>query len=55
MDLVGRHFENAGIDYLRIDGDTLMSKRQQVLDEFDKDSGARVLLRCVFNSQMLYS
>ncbi|TGJ80952.1 hypothetical protein E0Z10_g7821 [Xylaria hypoxylon] len=44
MDLVGRHLERAGIDYLRIDGDTLMSKRQHVLDEFDKDSGSRVLL-----------
>ncbi|KAI0514753.1 hypothetical protein F5B22DRAFT_636859 [Xylaria bambusicola] len=47
MDLVGRHLKNAGIDYLRIDGDTLMSKRQRILDEFDKDSGARVLLRWV--------
>ncbi|GAW22840.1 hypothetical protein ANO14919_123840 [Xylariales sp. No.14919] len=44
MDLVGRHLENASIEYLRIDGDTLMSRRQRVLDEFDKDSGARVLL-----------
>ncbi|KAI0441189.1 hypothetical protein F4803DRAFT_552380 [Xylaria telfairii] len=44
MDLAGRHLTEAGIDYLRIDGDTLMSKRQHILDEFDKDSGARVLL-----------
>ncbi|KAI1757160.1 hypothetical protein F4782DRAFT_481472 [Xylaria castorea] len=44
MDLAGRHLKDAGVDYLRIDGDTLMSRRQQVLDEFDKDSGARVLL-----------
>ncbi|KAJ3567630.1 hypothetical protein NPX13_g6703 [Xylaria arbuscula] len=44
MDLIGRHLERAGIDYLRIDGDTLMSKRQRILDDFDKDSGARVLL-----------
>ncbi|KAI0450909.1 hypothetical protein F5B21DRAFT_489175 [Xylaria acuta] len=44
MDLAGRHLKDAGVDYLRIDGDTLMSKRQQILDEFDKDLGARVLL-----------
>jgi SNF2 family DNA or RNA helicase len=47
MDLVGRHFEERNIKYLRIDGDTLMSKRQQLLDDFDKDFGARVLLRYV--------
>ncbi|KAI0538256.1 SNF2 family N-terminal domain-containing protein [Xylaria digitata] len=41
MDLVGRHLDSAGIEYLRIDGDTLMSKRQRVLDEFDNDTGAR--------------
>ncbi|KAI0193792.1 SNF2 family N-terminal domain-containing protein [Astrocystis sublimbata] len=44
MDLAGRHLKDAGIDYLRIDGDTLMSRRQHILDEFDKTSGARVLL-----------
>ncbi|KAI3328987.1 hypothetical protein HD806DRAFT_481296 [Xylariaceae sp. AK1471] len=44
MDLVGRHLEKAGIKFLRIDGDTLMSKRQRTLDDFDKDFGARVLL-----------
>ncbi|KAI0193260.1 SNF2 family N-terminal domain-containing protein [Xylaria flabelliformis] len=44
MDLAGRHLKDAGVEYLRIDGDTLMSRRQQVLDDFDKDSGARVLL-----------
>ncbi|KAI8949691.1 hypothetical protein F4801DRAFT_580228 [Xylaria longipes] len=38
MDLAGRHLKDAGVEYLRIDGDTLMSKRQQILDEFDKDS-----------------
>ncbi|KAJ2988607.1 hypothetical protein NUW58_g3883 [Xylaria curta] len=44
MDLACRHFEKAGINFLRIDGDTLMSRRQRILDEFDQESGARVLL-----------
>ncbi|KAF2973070.1 hypothetical protein GQX73_g632 [Xylaria multiplex] len=53
MDLVGRHLDHAGIEYLRIDGDTLMSKRQRVLDAFDDDSGARVLLRVSAISEVL--
>ncbi|EMR66184.1 putative dna repair and recombination protein rad5c protein [Eutypa lata UCREL1] len=44
LDLVGRHLQNENIDYIRIDGNTLMSKRQRLLDQFDKESGARVLL-----------
>lgn len=54
MDLVGRHLEGAGIEYLRIDGDTLMSRRQRILDEFDKDSRAGVLLRCVSTFYILH-
>ncbi|KAI0466403.1 hypothetical protein F4859DRAFT_497307 [Xylaria cf. heliscus] len=44
MDLAGRHLKDAGIGYLRIDGDTPMSQRQQILDDFDKNSEDRVLL-----------
>ncbi|KAI8635199.1 hypothetical protein F5Y19DRAFT_469074 [Xylariaceae sp. FL1651] len=44
MDLIGHHLDEAKVDYLRIDGDTLMSKRQRLLDQFDGRSGARILL-----------
>ena len=38
------HLNAEGIDFIRIDGETLMSKRQRLLDQFDSESGARVLL-----------
>ncbi len=44
LDLVVRHLKAEDIDYIRIDGNTPMSKRQRCLDEFDKEAGARVLL-----------
>lgn len=44
MDLVEFHLNAEGIDFIRIDGETLMSKRQRLLDQFDSESGARVLL-----------
>lgn len=44
LDLVGRHLRAEGIDFVRIDGETLMSKRQRLLDQFELESGVRVLL-----------
>ena len=44
LNLVERHLSAEGIGFIRIDGETLMSKRQRLLDQFDSDTGARVLL-----------
>ncbi|KAK3395026.1 SNF2 family N-terminal domain-containing protein [Podospora didyma] len=44
LDLIVRHLEQEKIDYLRIDGDCLLSKRQPIIDRFENDKGVQVLL-----------
>lgn len=38
------YLEKENIEFLRIDGECLMSKRQERLDEFSKTDGKRIML-----------
>ncbi|KAH6895916.1 SNF2 family N-terminal domain-containing protein [Thelonectria olida] len=44
LDLIGRHLEKERIEFLRIDGECLMSKRQRILDRFAETDGPRIML-----------
>ncbi|PHH91757.1 hypothetical protein CDD83_10401 [Cordyceps sp. RAO-2017] len=44
LDLVGKYLKEANIEFLRVDGDCLLSKRQRILDQFSNDGGPRVML-----------
>ncbi|KAL4796131.1 SNF2 family N-terminal domain-containing protein [Aspergillus venezuelensis] len=44
LDLIARHLKKAKIQFRRIDGKTLPSDRQQILDRFDGDKNVPVLI-----------
>ncbi|KAH7136885.1 SNF2 family N-terminal domain-containing protein [Dactylonectria estremocensis] len=44
LDLIEVYLKKENIKFLRVDGECLMSKRQQILDRFSRPSGARIML-----------
>jgi len=44
LDLVGKHLREAKVAFERVDGETLVSKRQGMIDKFANDAEVRVLL-----------
>ncbi|KAI9376650.1 SNF2 family N-terminal domain-containing protein [Aspergillus egyptiacus] len=44
LDLIGRHLESAEISFARIDGKTVSSRRQEILDRFDRTRDVPVLI-----------
>ncbi|KAF7554933.1 hypothetical protein G7Z17_g2554 [Cylindrodendrum hubeiense] len=44
LDLVEVYLEREKIEFLRVDGECLMSKRQQILDQFSRRGGPRIML-----------
>ncbi|KAH6647230.1 SNF2 family N-terminal domain-containing protein [Truncatella angustata] len=44
LNLVAKHLERANIPFSRIDGECPLSKRQKILDDFEKKSGNPVLI-----------
>ncbi|KAL6401433.1 DNA repair and recombination protein rad5c [Ilyonectria robusta] len=44
LDLVEVYLKKENIEFLRVDGELLMSKRQQILDRFSRKGGPRIML-----------
>ncbi|KAH7125932.1 SNF2 family N-terminal domain-containing protein [Dactylonectria macrodidyma] len=44
LDLIEVYLKRENIKFLRVDGECLMSKRQQILDRFSRPSGAQIML-----------
>ncbi|KAH6988464.1 SNF2 family N-terminal domain-containing protein [Ilyonectria destructans] len=44
LDLVEVYLKREKIEFLRVDGELLMSKRQQILDQFSRPGGRRIML-----------